>query len=202
MSTEKPEIPPRNRAKRCRAGGAGFKPERDVRFINFPSFCSDTRHTVTPPSASSCLTPMSEWAPAVRGAPYLGAGPFPDKISALWSRASSRPSSLLPRRFFPLSKLCYTLLSWCLTWKSLTSKRKKANTRKRRAQADISKDTELVKLTYLSTWKSCVWIPASDWNKWTNCVKRAPSCDCSLRHNNVNNTRLFMEAPLYVHTKI
>lgn len=38
-------------------------------------------------------------------------GPFPGKISAPWSRASSRPSSLLPRRLSPSSTLCYTFLS-------------------------------------------------------------------------------------------
>lgn len=91
--------------------------EQDVRFKNFPPNWPGTKPNTTPPLSPLQLAtapkklPCPMLAPAATGPlSYLAVGPFPDKIWARWSRASSRPSSLLPRRLFPSSKLCYTLL--------------------------------------------------------------------------------------------
>lgn len=80
-----------------------------------------TQHLSSP--ASSSPASVSDISPRCHGPPYLAAGPFPGRISAPWSTASSRPSSLLPRRFFPLSKLCCTLLSCGLAWQSFSTKK-------------------------------------------------------------------------------
>lgn len=91
---------------------------------------------------------------------YLVAGPFLCKISALWSRASSRPSSHLP--LFRLSKLYYTL--FCLTSTKTTLFLQNDNEKKRykKLRTDESDDKRRIKhyirypylSTYLSTWKS------------------------------------------------
>lgn len=99
--------------------------EQDLRFKTFHQF-QQTPNTEPPLFSQLALHLTSTSVTSLRchRPPYLAVGPFPDKISALWSRASSRPSSLLPRRLFPMSRLYYTLLSCGLTWQSFSTKKR------------------------------------------------------------------------------